>query len=619
MKKLTCALLGALMLLFAAPLSAQAAQAAPCRIALAQGATEQDRAAAGLLQRYLTQVLPAAPVLEPAAADADFVVGGFDAAPEEQPAGSYRITRQNGGAVSIQGAGSMGVQNGVYAFLRDYCGCRWYADEFVVPQAEALTLPQTINDSYAPYFEYAYTDWFPSRDAEFRAATGQTGNGCYIAGFCHTLATRYCARDKYFEAHPEYFALHGGKRVPDQLCLTNPDVLRIVTEEVMDVLRSSRYDPNADLQIISITQDDNQNYCECDECKALDEANGSHAGTNLTFANAIADAVKAAGYGNVAIDTFAYEYTRRTPAAVVPRDNVIVRLCSIECCFCHTLDDAKCAENREFMRDLSDWGKICDRIYIWDYTNNYFEYQCLYPDFGVLQRNAQIFYENGAKGLFEEGSSAKDMNTEFGELRGYLLARLMQNPYLDYDAEMRGFLNAFYGDGGEAVYRFLQRTVEKAGASYKKALAVFPNSTDILPAFTAEDVAYSDACWREAKEKTQGTRFFDRVERSELSWRFWKCSNFKGEFSRLHSTLYMRMRGRRALYDDLRRAGVTRLNDTRPKRTLTESMSLVLLRRPGKWCELYEETYWDALEPLVLAYYNLCGKVYEALPPSALP
>ncbi len=608
MKRFLCTLLCALLVLTAAPLTVFAAGSPPV-IGLATGATEQDRAAAETMRQYLAQMLPVAPVLG-AVTDADFIIGGVPEG-EALPAGGYRITRQNGGAVSIAGAGSTGVQNGVYAFLRDFCGCRWYAPgEFLMPQTDALTLPDAIDESYAPYFEYSYTDWFSSRDAEFRAATGQTGNGSYIAGFCHTLATRFCARDKYFDEHPEYFALHGGKRTPNQLCLTNPDVLRIVTEEVFDVLHSSRYDPDADLQIISITQDDNSDYCECDACRALDEANGSHAGTNLTFANAVADAVKAAGYDNVAIDTFAYHYTRKTPTNVVPRDNVIVRLCSIECCFCHTLDDENCKENVDFMRDLSDWGKICERIYIWDYTNNYFEYQCLYPDFGVLQRNVQIFYENNARGLFEEGASSGAMNTEFGELRGYLLARLMQDPYLNYNAEMRGFLNAFYGDGGEAVYRFLLRTIEKAGASYKKALAVFPESTDILPAFTNEDVTYCDDCWREAKEKTQGTRFFERVERSELSWRYWKCSNFKGEFSRLHTTLYQRMRGRKALYDDLKRHGVTKLNDTRPERTLTESMTLVLLRRPGKWCERYEEKYWDLLEPLVLAYYNLCEKVY---------
>ena len=82
---------------------------------------------------------------------------------------------------------------------------------------------------------------------------------------------------------------------------------------------------------MSLTQHDNQKYCECENCKALDEANGSHAGTMITFVNTVAERVKAAGdYDNVVFDTFAYQYTRKAPTAVVPREDVIVRLCSIE-------------------------------------------------------------------------------------------------------------------------------------------------------------------------------------------------------------------------------------------------------------------------------------------------
>ncbi len=89
-----------------------------------------------------------------------------------------------------------------------------------------------------------------------------------------------------------------------------------------------RANPNA--RIVSLTQHDNQDYCVCDECKALDAYEGSHSGTMIHFVNAVADAVKDE-FPNVAIDTFAYQYTRKPPKHVVPRDNVIVRLCSIEC------------------------------------------------------------------------------------------------------------------------------------------------------------------------------------------------------------------------------------------------------------------------------------------------
>ena len=587
-----------------------------CAIVVSAESTAQDRAAAETLQRYLAQItgkdLPVRTDDTPQTGS-EIAVGetnraAFDAS--ELPNGGYRLAF-SGDTLCILGAGERGALNGVYAFLREYCGCRWYApEEIVIPKTHTLSVPQTLDVTYTPYFEYTYTDWFNSADREYLLATGQTGNASYIYGFCHTLSTLYCARDKYFDEHPEYFALHDGQRSPNQLCLTNPETLRIVTQEVLDVLHSSRYDPDADLQILSLTQDDNSDYCECDACKALDEANGSHAGSNLTFANAVADAVREAGYDNVAIDTFAYRYTRTPPKQVVPRDNVIVRLCSIECCFCHTLDDEKCRENRAFMQDLRDWGRICRRIYIWDYTNNYWEYNCIYPDFGVLQRNVQLFYENGAKGIFEEGNGTPGLDAEFGALRCYLLAQLMQNPYLDYDTQMQSFLRGFYGEGGDALYRFLIRTMEKAGASYVKHLGTFPDSTDTLTRFTERDVAACDALWHQAKEKTKDTAYYDRVERSELCWRYWKCSNRKGEYSFLRSTLYTRMREREALYNDLKRFGVTLINNTRRDRQLTECMSLVLLRRPGKWCRLYEETYWDAIEPAVLRLYRLLGALH---------
>jgi hypothetical protein len=42
-----------------------------------------------------------------------------------------------------------------------------------------------------------------------------------------------------------------------------------------------------------------------------------------------------------------------------PRDNVIVRLCSIECNFLKPLTDAS---NAAFTTDIINWNKISDRL-----------------------------------------------------------------------------------------------------------------------------------------------------------------------------------------------------------------------------------------------------------------
>ena len=441
--------------------------------------------------------------------------------------------------VTITGNGTRGVIHGVYAFLNKYCGCDWFTSTlYSIPENKSLTIPAGEKTEYKPFFEYTDTDWLSPLDVEYSLANGLNGSPYrtipdelggtveYISAFCHTLGSQFCSRDTYFKSNPEYFALHNGIRQNEQLCLTNEDVYKLVLSEVMALLKE-RHNPEKSLQIISITQADsgeNAKMCQCDSCKAIDEANGSHSGTMITFANRIARAVKAAGYENVAIDTFAYRYTRKAPAQVVPDDNVIVRLCTIECCFAHSLDDAECTENVALMQDLKDWSKICNRIYIWDYATNYAHTLGIFPDFGVLQRNVQVFYENNVAGIYEEGNYyMAECDGEFGELRAYLLSRLMQNPYIDYNACMDEFLEAYYGNGWQSIRQFLDMTVEKA-IPEGKHLGIYVTMAETL-GFDEENIAKADALWEEAKTGAQTEAQLINVKRSEICWRYWKGFN----------------------------------------------------------------------------------------------
>ena len=457
---------------------------------------------------------------------------------DEIPDNGYVIeTFEN--AVSISGSGTRGVISGVYAFLEKYCGCDWYTSElYSIPRNELLSIPAGEKTEYAPYFEYTDTDWLSPRDVEYSLANGLNGSTYrsipdelggtveYISNFCHTFGSQFCSKEKYFESNPEYFALHNGIRQNEQLCLTNEDVYKLVLGEVMALLEE-RHDPEKSLQIISLTQADstaNAKMCQCKNCKAIDEENGSHAGTMITFVNRIAKEVKNAGYDNVALDTFAYRYTRKAPLKVVPDDNVIVRLCTIECCFSHSLDDAQCSENVELMADLEAWSKICNRIYIWDYATNYANTLGIFPDFGVLQRNVQVFYENNAVGLYEEGNYyMSECDGEFGELRSYLLSKLMQNPYLDYDACMNEFLEAYYGDGWQNIRQFIDMTTEKPVPAGRH-LKIYDTMADTLD-FTSEDIAKADELWANAKAQAQTEEHHKNVERSEICWRYWKGFN----------------------------------------------------------------------------------------------
>ncbi|MCQ2471247.1 MAG: DUF4838 domain-containing protein [Clostridia bacterium] len=596
------------------------------KIVISASATDSEKFAAKQLQEHLQKITGENLTI---ALDSESITGNeivvgktnrMSFEQSEKAMGFYEI-KSDDSSLYICGTGSSGTLDGVYRFLSDYCGYEVY--EFNItsnPSPERIDVDADIDISYTPFFEYRKLDTMSTNYAEYARAHSLNGSTArnngekgvyipYLGTFCHTLSTYFCSRDKYFDEHPEYFAFRDGKRIPDQLCLTNPDVLKIVTDEVLSLLKRE-HNPEADIQIVSLTQDDNQNYCTCDKCAALDKANDSQAGTMLTFANAVAESVKNAGYDNVAIDTFAYQYTRHVPSQVKPADNVIVRLCSIECCYGHTIDNPACKENAEFLKDLEGWSNICDRLYIWDYVNNYSETFCPFANFQVLQRNVQIFYENGAKGLYEEGNYYMDIcNGEFYELRSFLLAKLMENPYrTDFDELMGDYLNAVYGAGGEYLHEYIN-IISEHSVTRTKHLHIRQQPRAALPRLKNKDIKRIDYLWESAKSAAETEEQLNRIERSEISWQYWKCSNFKREYSPFRG-LYNYMSSHKALSEKIIAFGNTAVGEGGIKYISTHPCR-VLLFPCDFWETKHDGLFYDKFDSFVEKLYNTLDKIHN--------
>ena len=109
-----------------------------------------------------------------------------------------------------------------------------------------------------------------------------------------------------------------------------------------------------------------ENYCRCEKCAALDQAEGSPMASVLSVVNEVADAVKKE-FPGVLVETIAYHYTRRPPATLRPRENVIIRFCTRNN-FLYPWDSGENAAGRD---EFLAWSRIAPKLYVWNYTANF--------------------------------------------------------------------------------------------------------------------------------------------------------------------------------------------------------------------------------------------------------
>ena len=324
-KRLPAILLVIVLLACLFPFSAPAANAAGVAIRLEPGpdAGETEQAAAAVLQDCLEKIPGTRPSLTAADIQGQMIALRLNRDGQGQKKGAYTL-RGDGAVFTIEAADERGLWNGVYGFLRRVCGVEVYAADVIsVPENGAFTLPDTYDYTYEPLLEYADTDLASGNDLTFAVANGLNGSRSGIdmpygkpvnyLGFCHTLGADFVPYWVYFDAHPEYYALteRSGRREPTQVCLSNPDVLQLTIEGVLNKLNES-YDPEAALNIVSVSQLDNFDYCVCENCAALAEQYGGPSGALIWFINQVAEAVEPE-FPDAVIDTFAYEYTRHAP------------------------------------------------------------------------------------------------------------------------------------------------------------------------------------------------------------------------------------------------------------------------------------------------------------------
>ncbi|MDW8290415.1 MAG: DUF4838 domain-containing protein [Armatimonadota bacterium] len=422
--------------------------------------------------------------------------------------GAEQLTiRTKGNYLLLAGGRPRGTLYAVYRFLSTQCGVRWWTPWAThIPRRSTLRLrPLAIDEK--PAFEYREPFWYPAFDGDWAARnlcnshaarlTEKHGGKVVYKGFVHTFYP-LVPPEQYFEKHPEWYSLIGGKRTYQhaQLCCTNPQLREFLVERVRQWLRES-----PDATIISISQNDWAGPCECEACKAIDEREGTHAGSVLDMVNYIAERLEGE-FPHVAFDTLAYQYTRKPTRALRPRHNVIARLCSIECNFAQPLEHPS---NQAFADDIRGWSERSNRLYIWDYTTNFAHYVQPHPNYFVLGPNLRFFHQHGVRGVFEQGAY-QSHGSEFSELRAWVLAQLLWNPYQDDRKLIDEFLKGYYGKAAPYIKRYMERMHHAAKDFY---MTCFTGTN--APFLNFDVLSEAERLWQQAAQAVQ--------DNPELLWR----------------------------------------------------------------------------------------------------
>lgn len=550
------------------------------RIVVGANASKSEQHAAEELQKYLKKITGfKIPIVKDKtkASDLEIVVGRTNREKD------YNIDRDSLGAegftilwsdkkLVIAGGGDRGTIYGALDFLESL-GCRFFAEGVEkVPSSKTLELEMHEPKTDKPAFEYRDLFWTNTYDPELstklrlngclksgengRTIPEDLGSGIFYAGphFVHTFEHLVPASE-YFDEHPEYFSEINGQRTAkhlySQLCLSNPDVLQICIDKVKEWLRA-----NPEAKIVSVSQNDSfviESYCTCSECSKVDREERSKSGTLIRFVNKIAEAIKDE-FPDVCVDTLAYQYSIEPPRVTKPLDNVIVRVCTGGCS-AHPI--GKCPNNAGIKGCIERWAKISDRIYIWDYTTNFAQYLCPFPNLDTLQPNMQFFHENNVKGVFEQGNYQEGLNGEFGELRSYILSKLLWDPYTDVEKHVNEFLETYYGKASPYVKEYIDFLHEKVSKPNVHFNLVVNAASLYNPLINNEELEHLNSLWEKAKQEADDDVVLKRVRRSELSFRFYKLSAKKGEFA----DIYEAERLEQEFYKDCNELGVLRLSE----------------------------------------------------------
>lgn len=336
-----------------------------------------------------------------------------------------------------------GIAEAISLFLEQTCGVRWiwpgksgevipYRPDLIISPQNSSGVPvlqrRQIMPSYIRFWnKQTQQDW-----ANYYRRTRQGDE--LRANFGHAWAS-VMPKEKYFSQHPEWYSLVNGKRIPAQLCISNPGLRDEFVKNLLSM------PGNQKLDIVSVSPNDGYGFCEDALCRAKGDTNAAY----WDFVNDIAKRVKVLRPG-LGIGTFAYTFSRQPPKNIkkLP-DNVYLSMTSYATTL--LLDDGQ----KEYKQFIDGWKSKGVKIVMREYWGMHYwlDLPVLYPN--EIAQEIKMGQAAGMMGVYGEGG--KNYATQAPNY--YVLTHLMWNPNADPQKVLDDFYAAF-GPASKDVRRYYE-------------------------------------------------------------------------------------------------------------------------------------------------------------------
>lgn len=245
----------------------------------------------------------------------------------------------------------------------------------------------------------------------------------------------------WFANHPEYFALLADGTRSDrlQLCLSNPELRRILTAAVLDRIKAS-----GDGVYMVGCNDVPGRFCHCEACRALEAKYGSIGGPLFDYILELCARIKEP-FPNVYITTLAY---RKAQSEVPPRnvlfpENFIVDFAPVDDNWTVSLRD----QPDGTYDNLLKWRRITHHVSYWYYTT-------VRAPYALYERTAADLLAMRDAGVRSVGLCGM-VSPDLDPLVTYVFFRLLIDPEQDEMELVREFCEHEYGAAAPLMLEYL--------------------------------------------------------------------------------------------------------------------------------------------------------------------